>query len=79
MTKIIRVAVLVTAHTRPKDLSRLLDLAFQEDPSGDVDDPRAGILQFVVEGHGWPTDGDPTERSLWDALLDDTADRLTEA
>ena len=68
-TKVIRVAVLVTAGTRPKDLSAVLDAAFKYDPE---------ILQFAVEGHGWPGDGDPTEGSLWDALVDDTASRLLE-
>ena len=42
-TKVVQVAVLVTERTRPKDLSDLLDFAFEDD-----DD----VLQFVVEGHG---------------------------
>jgi hypothetical protein len=68
-TKVIRVAVLVTADTRLKVLSRLLDDAFEYYPE---------ILQFAVEGYGWPGDGDPTEESLVNALLDRTADRLLE-
>ena len=62
-TKVIRVAVLVTADTRLKVLSRALDDAFEYHPE---------ILQFAVEGHGRPGDGDPTEESLWDALVDRT-------
>ena len=68
-TKVIRVAVLVTAGTWPKDLSAVYDAAFKYNQ---------GILQVAVEGHGWPGDGDPTEGSLWDALVDDTASRLLE-
>ena len=68
-SKVIRVAVLVTADTRLKVLSRVLDDAFEYHP---------GILQFAIEGHGWPGDGDPTEESLVNALLDRTADRLPE-
>ena len=49
----IRVAVLVTAGTRPKDLSAVLDAAIKYDPE---------ILQFAVEGHGWPGDGDPPRK-----------------
>lgn len=64
-TKVIRVAVLVTADTRLKVLSRVLDDAFEYHPE---------ILQFAVEGYGWPSDGDPTEESLWDALHDKTAE-----
>jgi len=64
-TKVIRVAVLVTADTRLKVLSRVLDDAFEYHP---------GILQFAVEGYSWPGDGDPAEESLWDALVDRTAE-----
>jgi hypothetical protein len=67
-TKVIKVAVLVTADTKPKYLSWALDAAFQYDPN---------ILQFVV-GYGWLEDADATEASLWDALASDTAERLTE-
>ena len=49
-TKVIRVAVLVTADTRLKVLSRVLDDAFEYHPE---------ILQFAVEGYGWPGDGIP--------------------
>jgi hypothetical protein len=42
--RFIKVAVLVTAKTRPKDLSQVLDEAFQS-----CDE----VLEFVVEGHGW--------------------------
>ena len=68
-SKVIRVAVLVTADTRLKVLSRVLDDAFEYHPE---------ILQFAVEGYGWPGEGAPTEESLWNALLDRTADRLPE-
>ena len=64
-TKVIRVAVLVSADTRLKDLSHVLDDAFEYHPD---------ILQFAVEGYGRPGDGDPTEESLWDALVDRTAE-----
>ena len=64
-TKVIRVAVLVSADTRLKDLSHALDDAFEYHPD---------ILQFAIEGYGRPGDGDPTEDSLWDALVDRTAD-----
>jgi hypothetical protein len=43
-TKVIHVAVLVTADTRLKVLSRVLDDAFEYHPE---------ILQFAVEGYGW--------------------------
>jgi hypothetical protein len=43
-TRVIKIAVLVTADTRPKDLSRVLDVAFE-----DMDE----VLQFTVEGYGW--------------------------
>ena len=62
-TKVIHVAVLVSADTRLKDLSHVLDDAFEYHPD---------ILQFAVEGYGWPGDGDPTEESLVNALLDRT-------
>ena len=64
-TKVIRVAVLVSADTRLKDISHILDDAFEYHPD---------ILQFAIEGYGRPGDGDPTEDSLWDALVDRTAD-----
>ena len=54
-TKVIRVAVLVTADTRLKVLGRVLDDAFEYHPE---------ILQFAVEGYGWPGDGDPAQESL---------------
>ena len=66
-TYVIKAAVLVTGDTRPKDLSRLLDIAFED---------RDNILQFVVEGYGWPDGADPTETLLWEALVNDTAERL---
>ncbi len=62
-TKVIRVAVLVTADTRLKVISHVLDDAFEYHPE---------ILQFAIEGYGWPGDGDPTEESLVNALLDRT-------
>ena len=68
-TKVIRVAVLVTADTRLKVLSRVLDDAFEYHPE---------ILQFAVEDHGRPGAGDPTEESLVNALLDRRADTLLE-
>jgi hypothetical protein len=46
------VAVLVTADTRPKDLSRVLDEAFEDWDA---------VLQFVVEGYGWPDDADRSD------------------
>ena len=64
-TKVIHVAVLVSADTRLKDLSHVLDDAFEYHPD---------ILQFAIEGYGRPGDDDPTEESLWDALVDRTAD-----
>jgi len=48
-TKVIRVAVLVTADTRLKVLSRALDDAFEDHPE---------ILQFTIEDHGSSADGD---------------------
>jgi len=63
------VAVLVTGDIRPKDLNRLLEDAFE-----DCD----GVLQFVVEGHGWTEAADATEAALMDALVIDTAPRLSE-
>ena len=62
-TKVIRVAVLVSADTRLKDLSHVLDDAFEYHPD---------ILQFAIEGYGRPGDGDPAEESLWEALVDRT-------
>ena len=62
-TKVIHVAVLVTADTRLKVLSHVLDDAFEYHPE---------ILQFAVEGYGRSGDGDPTEESLRDALVDKT-------
>jgi hypothetical protein len=66
-TRVIKIAVLVTADVRPKDLPGFLDEAFE-----DVDE----VLQFVVEGHGWEKDGDATEAALMATLIDDVADRL---
>jgi hypothetical protein len=43
-TRVIKVAVPVTATTQPKDLIRILDLAFE-----DWDD----VVQFAVEDYGW--------------------------
>ena len=51
-TKVIYVAVLVSADTRLKDLSHVLDDAFEYHPD---------ILQFAIEGYGRPGDGDPAE------------------
>jgi hypothetical protein len=65
--KVVRVAMLVTGGTRPKELSTRLDLAFEDD---------ADVLQFVVEGYGWPEGHEPSESSLIDALVNDTAERL---
>ena len=65
--KVIRVAVLVTADTRLKVLSRVLDDAFEYHPE---------VLGFAVEGYGWPGDGDSTEESLWDTLVDRTAEAV---
>jgi hypothetical protein len=65
---VIKVAVLGTLGLRPRDLSKILDAAF-----ADQDE----ILQFVVDGHGWHDNG-AVESALWTALIDDTADRLTE-
>jgi hypothetical protein len=67
--KVIRVALLVTGHTRPKDLSRRLDTAFEDE---------ADVLQFVVVVYGWPEGSDPTMSSLMEALVEDTAERLTD-
>ena len=62
-TKVIRVAVLVTADTGLKVISHVLDDAFEYHPE---------ILQFAVEGYGWPGERDPMEESLCDALVDRT-------
>jgi hypothetical protein len=64
---VIRVAVLAP-ELRPRDLSKLLDAAFAGHDE---------ILQFVVDGHGWPDHG-AVEAALWAALVDDTAERLIE-
>jgi hypothetical protein len=67
-TKVIRVAVLVTERTRPKDLSTVIDSAFKYDPE---------ILQFAVEG--WPEGvdfADYSEAALWKALVDGAAKGL---
>ena len=60
-TRVIKAAILVPADTRPKDLSRALDIAFE-----DVDE----VLQFVVEGYGWEEDGDATDAALMANLVD---------
>jgi hypothetical protein len=60
-TRVIKAAILVTADTRPKDISRVLDEAFE-----DVDE----VLQFVVEGYGWEQDGDATDAALMANLID---------
>jgi hypothetical protein len=65
--KVINVAVLVTERTRPKDLSMVLDAAFEADPE---------ILQFVVDG--WPEGADMSEAALWGMLVDDLTDGLTD-
>jgi hypothetical protein len=65
--KVIKVAVLVTDAIRPRDLSIILDAAFEADPE---------ILQFVVDG--WPEDADMSETALWGMLVDDLTDGLTE-
>jgi hypothetical protein len=49
-TRVLRVAVRVTTDTRPKDLSHVLDAAFE-----DWDD----VVQFTVEGHGWDGGQEP--------------------
>jgi hypothetical protein len=64
--RMLKVAVLVTADTRPKELSELLEFAFYG-----VDE----VLQFAVEGHGWDENEDPTEESLLAALVDGEVDR----
>jgi hypothetical protein len=64
-----KVAVLTPADIRPKDLSRLLDVAFE-----DCDE----VLQFVVEGYGCSDCSDVTEADLMAALIDYTAERLTQ-
>ena len=61
-TRAIKAAVLVADNVGPRDLSRVLDVAFE-----DVDD----VLQFVVEGHGWTDDADATKTSLMDAFMED--------
>jgi len=66
-TRVIKTAVLVTGETRPKDLSNLLDWAFE-----DCD----AVLQFVVEGCGWTDAADATEAALMDMLVTATAERL---
>jgi hypothetical protein len=64
--RVLRVAVLVTADTRPKELSEWLDSAFYG-----VEE----VLQFAVEGHGWDENEDPTEESLLASLVDGEFDR----
>jgi hypothetical protein len=55
-TRVIKVAVLISAEVRPKDLSGALDVIFE-----DWDE----VLQFTVEGNGW--DG---KRDVNDELLE---------
>ena len=62
---VVRVAVLVTADTRPKHLSWVLDKAFEDEPE---------ILQFVVTGTAGLTVATRPEASLWEALISDIAD-----
>ena len=47
--RFMKVAVLVAAKTRPKDLSRVLDEAFEGWDE---------VLEFVVEGYGWDGERD---------------------
>lgn len=49
-TRVLKVAVRVATDTRPKDLSRVLDTAFE-----DWDD----VVQFTVEGYGWDGEQEP--------------------
>lgn len=67
---VIKVAVLVTADTRPKDLSRWLDGAFE-----DVDE----VLQFVVEGYGWDEGQEPTEEWLMAGVIEGALDAAVAA
>jgi hypothetical protein len=60
-TRVIKAAILVTADTRPNDISRLLDQAVE-----DV----GNVLQFVVEEYGWDTDEDATDSALMANLID---------
>jgi hypothetical protein len=53
--RLIKVAVLVPADTKPKDLGRVLDLAFED---------RDEVLEFSVEGHGTYDVNDPTTYEL---------------
>jgi hypothetical protein len=53
-TRVLRVVVLVATETRPKDLSRVLDAAFE-----DWDD----VVQFAVEGYGWDGEQEPFEET----------------
>jgi hypothetical protein len=64
-TRVIKAAILVTANTRPKDISRCLDEAFE-----DWDE----VLQFVVEGAGWEKDEDATHAALTANLADSMVD-----
>jgi hypothetical protein len=65
-TRVIKVAVLVTAETRPKDISRALDATFEEWPE---------VLQFVVEGYGWDgSDAGATEEALMAATVEATVE-----
>jgi hypothetical protein len=68
-TRVIKVAVLVTADVREKDLCRVLDIAFEDWDA---------VLQFTVEGYGWSGHPDATEADLMGALVDHTAERLRE-
>ena len=54
----------------------LLASGARGDPRGGVRflRPQGEVLQFVVDGHGWPEDGDPTAASLWNALISDLDD-----
>jgi hypothetical protein len=53
-TRVLRVEIEVTTETRPKDLSRVLDAAFE-----DWDD----VVQFAVEGYGWDGEQEPFEEA----------------
>ena len=64
VTRVIKVAILATADTRPKDISRALDEAFED---------RDEVLQFTVEGHGVDGIEEATEETLMDAFVPDTA------
>ena len=65
--QLVKVAVLMPATYSPRDLSKLLDIAFM-----DVD----WVFQFTVEGHGWEPGTEPTEESLLAGAVEGTADLL---